>query len=248
MKYLATDPVTTPPDVKGLPYLFPAPAEHQRSLLDFKAQAGGVFTEGEAAIDIMLAADRGDVRPHRYYAARWKWSASKAYRLLDDLLAEAASWRSFGASAVKHPEAEVKQRETKTRQQATEQAASEAGVKHPETEVKQYRTDPDLRPQTEKYTSAREGGGTEPPSAPDAPSLADVLARASTAGVPESTARDFFLHYEAAEWMTSGKNPQPVRNWIPKMMQWHLRQPGFAPASRTPAAPTGTMRDLTADL
>lgn len=151
-----------PPDVSRLPYLFPVPAKPLRSLLDAKAKRGEEFSDDEAALDVMLAIDRDDLRPHRYLAKRWGWSASRAYRTLSELEATAADWRSFGqasgGASVKHPETEVKHGETKTGQNDAVTAASETQVKHPETEAKRYRTDPDLKTQKNQSPPTPPGG------------------------------------------------------------------------------------------
>lgn len=156
--------VPKPPVVRARsPYLFPVPASVLRALLDAAAETGREFREDEAAADVMLAMDRDDLRPHRYYAKRWGWSASRALRLLDGLKAKAETWRAFNRltsapegeappPAVKQAEAEVEQSEAETAPFDPVQATSEAGAKQAEAGVKQYRTDPDTRP-------SLEGGG-----------------------------------------------------------------------------------------
>lgn len=77
------------------PFRFPVPAAPLRRLLDARAASGEVWFEDEAVIDIMLALDRGDVKPVRYYAKRWSWSKSKVAREIERLKSEAESWRVF---------------------------------------------------------------------------------------------------------------------------------------------------------
>lgn len=76
-------------------YLFPTPGSPLRKLLDGKASRGEKFSEDEAAIDIMLALDRDDIKPQRYYAKRWDWPKSTVAKKLPTLLDTANGWRDF---------------------------------------------------------------------------------------------------------------------------------------------------------
>jgi hypothetical protein len=76
-------------------FLFPTPGYVLRDLLDERAQSDEPFSEKLAAADIMLALDRGDLKPVRYYARRWAWSKSKVHRHLDRLKTQARDWRQF---------------------------------------------------------------------------------------------------------------------------------------------------------
>ena len=116
-------------------YLFPTPGSGLKSLLDYKAKTGGVFSEKEAAIDIMLALDKGNINSERHLAKRWSWSASKVHRNKSILIEKAGQWRRF--ERVKQTEAEVKQPEAKIGQKSIKKAHIEAEVKQPEAEVKQ---------------------------------------------------------------------------------------------------------------
>ncbi|MEM6286611.1 MAG: hypothetical protein AAF845_05600 [Bacteroidota bacterium] len=151
-------------DVSRRDYFFPVLPAPLRSLLDAKAKRGEEFSEDEAVLDVMLALDRNDLRPHRYLAKRWGWSASRAYRVLDALRTEAARWRRFGAD-VKHSETEVKHSETENAHIVAVKGTSETQVKHSETEAKQYRTDSDTRTQKKQnppiVPPGGAGGGVE---------------------------------------------------------------------------------------
>ena len=121
-------------------YLFPVPAKPQRSLLDFKAEHGGVFSEDEATMDMMLMMDRGETKPERFLAKRWGWNPARVHRQKKALEAAAKGWREWNTNTsvgVKQAEAEVKQAEAKSRVISSKNAASEAEVKQAEAEVKQ---------------------------------------------------------------------------------------------------------------
>lgn len=116
-------------------YLFPTPGSGLKSLLDYKAKTGGVFSEKEATIDIMLSLDTGQIKPERYLAKRWSWSASKVHRSKPNLIEKAGKWRRF--EGVKQTEARVKQTEARIGQKSTKKRHFEAEVKQAEAEVKQ---------------------------------------------------------------------------------------------------------------
>ena len=172
-----------PPDVSRRSYLFPAPAKPLRSLLDFKARAGEEFSEEEAALDVMLALDRDDLRPLRYLAKRWGWSKNRVHRGLDDLRATAAEWRSFYSDDEPDPGQSVGQAGTGVGQAGTEtgpngtaRAGSGTGVGQAGTGVGQYRSDPDTRYQKNQSPPTPPGGGEDrkrkakpkgPPPLPD---------------------------------------------------------------------------------
>jgi len=82
-------------------YLFPTPGHVLRGLLDRLDKSGEEWSEHEATADIMLAMDRDDVRPYRYYAERWGWSKSRVYRHMSDLKERAERWRTFNRSGRK---------------------------------------------------------------------------------------------------------------------------------------------------
>ena len=82
-------------------YFFPVPGSELRRMLDRKARRQEEFSEAEATMDVMLALDRGDLRPQRYYARRWGWSKGRTARALsskrsDNLQGQARRWRRFG--------------------------------------------------------------------------------------------------------------------------------------------------------
>lgn len=83
-------------------YLFPTPGQLLRGLLDDQAQADEEFSEYQATADIMLALDRGDVKPIRYYAGRWAWSKSTVHRHMSTLKKRARKWRSFDLEEVSY--------------------------------------------------------------------------------------------------------------------------------------------------
>lgn len=130
-------------------YLFPIPGSVLRNLLDFKAKTGEQFSEKEAIADMMLAIDRDQIKPERYLAKRWSWSASKVHRSKKNLIEMADRWRKFNRitpeTKVKQTEAKVKQTEAQIDQNNIKKSTSEAEVKQAEAEVKQYRTDTDNR-------------------------------------------------------------------------------------------------------
>lgn len=123
-------------------YLFPAPAGPLRSLLDRAAASGAEFTEEEAALDAMLAIDRDDLKPIRYLAGRWSWSASRVHRKLTGLRETAGAWRRFYAG---QDETTAGQSETRTGSDCTCKAGSETLAGQSETDLGQYSTDPDNR-------------------------------------------------------------------------------------------------------
>jgi hypothetical protein len=116
------------------------------SLLDGKARTGEPFTEEEATLDVMLAVDREDLRPLRYYAARWSWSKNRVHRALDELAKTAGEWRGFNGRSVGQAGTEVGQAGTRTGPNGTKRAASGTKVGQAGTRLGQYRSDPDTRP------------------------------------------------------------------------------------------------------
>lgn len=61
-------------------YRYQVPGSYLRKLVDKLARHNTdpnsesyTFQEVEAVIDLMLAQDRGDLKPYRYYAKRWNW-------------------------------------------------------------------------------------------------------------------------------------------------------------------------------
>lgn len=71
------------------------PGRPLRALLDHAAETGRKFTQDEATADLMLAIDRGDERPVRYYAKRWRWAKSTVHRRMDEMRSDVDLWRSF---------------------------------------------------------------------------------------------------------------------------------------------------------
>lgn len=72
------------------------------------------FTMQDAILDIMLAKDKDDVKPYRYYAKKWGWKESTTYKRLPGIIESAAEWRNFPKKAkVSTKEAKSKQRVSK---------------------------------------------------------------------------------------------------------------------------------------
>lgn len=123
------------------PYLHALPAGPIRRLLEVAARdeahlAVHVFDEEEAAADIMLALDRGETKPIRYYAERWKWPKSRVHEKLPSIKETANQWRTwFGRmsqqipdSAGQHPDkAGQKTRRTPSKSPVSGQVPDKAG-------------------------------------------------------------------------------------------------------------------------
>jgi len=132
--------------MKPRPYLFSAPAGPLRSLLDAKAQGHEPFTDDEAALDVMLAIDRDDLRPIRYYAARWKWTRYRVHATMAALTQAAQEWRSFYAAesgqSVRQVQPEAGQTQTRTGPDCTENAGVQPQSGQVQPEAGQYRPIP----------------------------------------------------------------------------------------------------------
>ena len=76
-------------------YRLPVKVSKLRKIVDDLSRRGIEFDEDDAVIDLMLATDRGDVKPIRYYARRWKWSKSRVSRSMDRLKESVEEWRNF---------------------------------------------------------------------------------------------------------------------------------------------------------
>lgn len=53
---------------------------------------------------------------------------------------------------------------------------------------------------------------------PSAPTLEEVIDYASSEGIPEASARKFFLTYSSIGWLIKGK---PMVNWKSRLLLWH---------------------------
>lgn len=98
-------------------------------------------------------------------------------------------------------------------------------------------------PEGDKSARTREGSDSDSSSA--GPAIEEVLTRAAMSGVPADRATEFFWFYEAQDWVTSGAHPQPITNWVAKLMQWNLSQSRYTRSGGKPEpAKMGTTRNL----
>lgn len=55
------------------------------------------------------------------------------------------------------------------------------------------------------------------------PTIDQVIDFATEWNIPENTAKEFYFHYEAQGWVTSGNNPRSFQ-WQSKLRQWYLNE------------------------
>ena len=99
------DTVTTPISLRVL-----------RNLLDAKSRSGLEFRDDEAALDLLLAHDRNDVKPERYYAKRWHWTQSDVHRKKHIIIGKHID--EISASGVLLPIRDLNQTESKVNQKS----------------------------------------------------------------------------------------------------------------------------------
>ena len=111
----------------------PTPARKLRKYLDLLAAVGEVFDEMDATLDMMLALDRNDIKPERYYALRWQWTKSRVHRQKATLIKTAINYRQFRAN----------QDEPRSGQNTPKKQAKKPIVNQDEPRSNQYRQNTD---------------------------------------------------------------------------------------------------------
>jgi hypothetical protein len=189
-----------------------------RSLLQIAIDSGIVLTEEMALADYHYWINRGDVKPHRYYAKRWRWGESKVYR--------------FITKTVKQDEARVKQDEARVCDSVADSWGNEAEVKQDEARVKQYVEIPDRE---EQQKHAPERGSAVVSSkihhlpatarvavADNPPSVEDVIAHGVIGGVGRELCERFHGIYTTQGWVRG--NGMLIYDWRPLLAQWKLSE------------------------
>lgn len=222
-------------------YLFPVPGSVARSLLDHKAEAGGVFSDGEAAADVMLALDRvklGRQKPRgkhgigteRYLATRWGWTRWRVSESLDALVDQAGLWRA-GASqnqpnaSQTQPKTGLNGAQTHTSNQtpatSSQTPATNRSLPEEENTLPRRRAREEPRWGGEAREAGRDHGqelqrGGEARVSGEVVTLERVQERAKVVCLSPEEAEKFFYHYENAGW-------DGVKNLDAMLNKWRVR-------------------------
>ena len=223
----------------GNPYLFPAPASAFRGLLDFAASQGKEFSDDEAALDLMLAMDRGKVKPFRYLAKRWGWSYHKVrtafkgderYDTPPWIEEKVNDWRTFYGSTQQassdqksnHTQSKSNHTQSKNGAVDTYEGDKQSQSNQKQSESNQYSTDTELDTDKKITTS----NVADPFTKRDA----EIWFREHGVSDAARVADEFYEYHEARDFTYESKG-KPVRihpdTWWRNAATWKRNLPKY---------------------
>lgn len=182
-----------------------------------------------AVQDIMLAMDRDDVKPYRYYAKRWKWSKSLVGKRMDDLKALADDQRCFDVKTVDKRGQGVDKRGQKANKKAVKSHTRGQGVDKRGQGVDSIEqiqiTDTDKTNTNNINNNERSTRAREPNfKKPEFDQVMEVMAkRREKAGLDFDVgveSEKFMNHYESNGWKVGRAK---MRSWEAAITNWVTR-------------------------
>ena len=240
-------------------YRFPVPGSYLRKIVDGKARRGEAFSFEDAVVDYMLAEDRGMLKPHRYLAKRWGWTASKTFRALKEVRNTAQNWRNLASAK---SEANAKQTWSKgeanfgdfSTKNGVERSKSEARVKQERSSIDQT-TNYKLKrknlnnPKTSAKSEQKRARAKKffPPECQEVFEYMKKFSGERNIRLnAQVEAEKFFDHFSSNGWKVGGK--APMKDWKASARNWIRNSGTFEPkngraGSSKPASTTKMTTD-----